>query len=415
VASANDSKKTDDKTTIPTTEVGAELASNSPGEAPKRWGWVSAKPSEYLIVFREGKVAERLCGQGGRFFKWPSDTYVLVPTTLKEVLFQANQVTRDGVDVRIRGMVVYRITDPNRIYKLINFANRPAAEAKLARMLSDMCRSTVKWLVANMNLEECNRKRKEEIAGALKREVAASTGDWGVELVTIDIQDVYVQDAALFLSMQANFKAEKDREASLAKLEAENSLEKRRLAAQRELEKDRKELAMEKDRREAEVKLAMLELTRRQEEEQFKLDRFRAEQSSLAKLDAVRQEQHRAEVAATGAVERVRLEMEAQQLAHNEEIRLLRERYLAENVAGRASLERLFLTESLPTLAEALATSLKNARLNVYQTGTGQPGSGNSGGLVPLAIHQLLDLIQQRLSNVPAEDPGSSSTKKTDE
>ena len=150
---------------------GMELTSNSPVDAPRRWGWVSAAPSEHLIVYRRGKLAEGLCGQGGRFFKWPADTYVVVPTTLKEVVFQANQITRDSVDVRVRGMVVYRIQDPMRIHRLINFTYRQQGEAKLARMIADMCRSTSKWLVANMHLEE-------SFAAAKRRSPPPSARRW---------------------------------------------------------------------------------------------------------------------------------------------------------------------------------------------------------------------------------------------
>src|SRR3954468_19292960 len=122
----------------PTTTLdNAVLTSNSASPEPmRRWGFVAARPSEFLIVYRKGKVAERLCGQGGRFWKWPSDTYVVVPTTLKEVVFHANQVTTDFVDLKVRGMILYRITEPMQIYRLINFTDRQGAESKLAQMIS---------------------------------------------------------------------------------------------------------------------------------------------------------------------------------------------------------------------------------------------------------------------------------------
>ena len=101
-----------------------ELTSNTPSAPPKGWGFVGAKPSEYLVVYRKGALDERRGGQGARIWKWPSDSIAIVPTTLKEVVFKANQITQDNVDVRVRGMVVYRISDPPRICKLINFEAR---------------------------------------------------------------------------------------------------------------------------------------------------------------------------------------------------------------------------------------------------------------------------------------------------
>jgi flotillin len=341
----------------------AELTSNSPDRRPQRsWGWVSARPSEFLVVYRGGALSQSLSRQGGRFFKWPSDSYVVVPTTLKEVVFHASQVTTDFVDVKVRGMVVYRVAEPLRIYRLINFADRPAAEAKLAQMISDLCRSLAKWLVANLRLEECVRRRKEEIAGALAREVGEiATDRWGVEIVTVDVQDVFIQDEALFSAMQAGFRAEKEREARLARLEAERGVETRRIANERALEQDRQELALERARQAEELERRRL-------------------------LDA----EERARIAAEGELQRARLTTEARRLQADEELRVYRERLAAEGAAAPASLERLFVSEALPRIAEALTTGLEGARLHVFQAGEG------AAGFLPLLVRQVMDLARRR-------------------
>jgi flotillin len=365
-----------------------ELTSNSPDAPMKRWGMVSAAPSEFLIVYRRGELDPSLCGQGGRFFKWPSDTCVAIPTTLKEICFQANQITADNVDVRLRGMVLYRIADPVRIHRLINFTRRQQAEAKLARVIADMCRSTAKWLVANMGLEECNRRRKEEIAAILKQEVEGVVSEsWGVEIVTIDVQDIYIQDDALFTSMQAAYKAEQSRRAALAELESRQDLERRRLESERALEENRQALALEKTQREADLKMARLQIDKRQDEAEFERNQKRAERA-----EALAQQQARQREAAEAARELARLKAEAAALCTDEEIRALRERLAAEDGAGRASLERLFLTESLPALAATVGKSLEHSRMVVYQ--------GEGGGPVPMALSAVLDVLQQRLSGV---------------
>ncbi len=347
----------------------AELTSNAPDVPQLKWGWVSARPSEFLIAYRGGKLRPSLCGQGGRFFKWPSDAYVLVPTTLKEVVFVANQVTSDFVDVKVRGMIVYRIADPHRAHTLISFSDRPRAEAKLAQMISDLSRSTVKSLVANLKLDECLRRRKEEIVAALAREVAAeAVARWGVEIAAIDVQDVFVQDEALFQSMQASFKAERGREATMTQLAVERTLSETRLTNERQLEKERQELALENARREADLELAKLALQRRCDEEKFALERARAE----------------------AARERALMELDAQRLLHDEELRVTRERIAVESGAGRASLERLFIREALPQVADAVARSMSNAQLNVYQTGA------DGAGLLPMALRQIFDMVNPR-------------------
>jgi len=382
-----------------------EIATNSPEGDPstmKRFGFIAAKPSEFLIVYRGGELRRAASGQGARCFKWPWDTVAIVPTTLKEVIFQANQITADNVDVRLRGVVMYRIRDPLRIYKLINFSYRQRGEAKLARMIADMCRSTAKWLVANMGVEDCVRRRKEEIAQALKREVSAvvsadGSEGWGVDLITIDIQDIYIQDGELFTSLQAKFKAEKHREAELAGLQTKLEVERRNLETERALDEERHRSELERSRLAAARQREELELRRQHEEEQFKVDTSRAEHLERLARYAVEQEQERERIKAEAAREREAVNAEAARVASEEALRALRERLAVENTAGPASLERAFLTEALPTVAESLAESLGNSRFTVYQS---TDGANGHGGATPFhfALTQLMDLLGSRLA-----------------
>lgn len=43
---------------------------------------------------RNGKLLRKTSGQGNRCFKRPNDTVILVPTSLKQLTFQASQLTR---------------------------------------------------------------------------------------------------------------------------------------------------------------------------------------------------------------------------------------------------------------------------------------------------------------------------------
>jgi flotillin len=106
-----------------------EVTSSSPDDhrIRKPWGYIAAYPHEYLIHFRRGRLSNRTSGQGARCYKLPADTVFIIPTSLKEIVFQANQLSADNVDVRIRGMAIYRIADPLRIYTMLNFSDRQRA------------------------------------------------------------------------------------------------------------------------------------------------------------------------------------------------------------------------------------------------------------------------------------------------
>src|SRR3954466_13320172 len=86
-------------------------------EKMKRWGWVAAKPSEFLICMRGGKVTAS--GQGATVFKWPWESVAIVPTTVQRLHFVADQVTAEKVGVQVTGIAVYRIADPLVAFRML--------------------------------------------------------------------------------------------------------------------------------------------------------------------------------------------------------------------------------------------------------------------------------------------------------
>src|SRR5436190_23355997 len=69
----------------------------------KRWGFVTAKPSEFLVHCRRGRVLES-SGQGATCFKWPWDSVAVVPTSFQKVAFVADQITIERVGVGSSGL-----------------------------------------------------------------------------------------------------------------------------------------------------------------------------------------------------------------------------------------------------------------------------------------------------------------------
>ncbi len=437
-----------------TLEKDIEVTSSSPDDPrlKKRWGYIAALPSEYLIHFHKGRLNEKASGQGASCFKWWNDTTFIIPTSLKEILFEANQLTNDNVDVRIRGMAVYRISDPMRIYKLINFSHRQSAEEKLARMIGDMCRSTSKWLIANMNVDECIRKRKEDIAEALKKEVsyvvADSQNGWGVEILTIDIQDVYIQDEEIFNAIQRLFKTEKIRESRLAQMEMERNLEMRKLEQERELAEHRKNTELNKTRleaeiqrekmetqkdlavkklgqeceladhqkdselgkvrNEAEIKDEQIKLSKQNEEKQFELDRYRVEQNEGIAKYKFEQEVEREKQKMELYLEKTQKEVEAKNLIHQEEAKALRTKIQAENTTSPISLEKHFIEKALPAIAEVMAKSMKDVKINMFQ----QDGEGK-GTPFNFILMELMQIFRERMD--PLRNKETSQEGETSE
>jgi len=211
----------------------------------KHWGFVTAKPSEFLVHCRRGRVLGS-SGQGATCFKWPWDSVAVVPTSFQKVRFVADQITLERVGVGISGLAVYRIAEPLLAYRVLNFSYPERAQEKLEQTLTEMLMGATRRLVANLTVDECLQKRKAALADELLRELApvlgadgrpADTTDrgWGVVLDTVEIQEVRVLSARVFGAMQAPFRAALERQSREARAEAEKRSALAEAAAAREV------------------------------------------------------------------------------------------------------------------------------------------------------------------------------------
>lgn len=380
-----------------------EMTSNSPDDyrQKKRFGYISALPSEHLIHFRKGNIQKKTSGQGASCFKRWRDTVFIIPTSLKEIIFISHQLTLDNVDVRIRGMAVYRISDPLRIYTMINFSNRNAAESKLAHMIGDMCRSTAKWLVSNMNLEHCLRKRKEEIADTLRKEVARVVADansgWGVEIITIYIQDVFIHDDDIFKTMQMLFKSEKHRESEIAQIETRAILERKRLDTEKSLAEEKKQNEMEKARNEAEIEEEKIRLKIQNDGKQFELDRFRVEENEKIAAYKLNQRLERENQESVSQFEKAKLEAMAKKALAEQELEALRLRISVENGTNPRALQTKFI-ENLPQVMQNLSSNLKNVNMTIF------PSEKEGNSPATFFINQAFQLLSSLTTKLEGKE-----------
>lgn len=407
--------------------------SGKPVEDPeklKSWGYIGAKPSEYLVCTRRGEIDRKRSGQGMRIFKWPWLGVSIVPTTLQRIEFTADQVTRERVGVSVSGIAVYRIAEPLLAFRVLNFTYGEAASEKLAATLREMFVGSARRLIANLTLEECLTRRKETIAGFLMEEIAPVVGGegslddttdrgWGVVIDTIEIQQVHIQSQQVFAHLQAPYRAEIAARAELAELQRERQVAEQRAEAERlqqetaatatrrraELERERQlhqiQIAEEQRRAGAAAEVAALEA------ERGRLEALHAqsllELAQQRAVDANRQasEHERARAQADLALELRRREVEQKdvesQLDAGHQMRLAEiERALAQSRAMQS-----LVTHGLPKIAEALAHTF--GAVTYTQIGAGDPAGGPLNA-VPAALAQLLAIARSFGVQLPSAD-----------
>lgn len=287
----------------------------------KSWGFITAKPSEYLIHMRHGRIRRQTTGQGASCFKWPWDSVAIIPTTINRLQFQADQVTLEKVGVQVTGLAVYRIVEPELTFRMLNFSFAERASEKLADILREMAVGATRRHVANLSIEDVITRRKNAIANELMNELApvmrghgcaedsTATG-WGVVLDTIEIQDVRVLSTAVFRDMQAEFRAQLALRAREAELSNAKEIAAREASSTREIEEAKiaAETATRQRRAQAESQTAQIELTEESKREALKA---RARSEQLARI----QEQQVAEM-------RMEAELERQRATQEESARL---------------------------------------------------------------------------------------------
>lgn len=345
-----------------------------PAEDPdklKRWGIITAKPSEYLVHVRRGRVLERSSGQGASCFKWPWDAVAVVPTSIQRLAFSADQVTTEKVGVEVKGLAVYRITDPLLAYRLLNFSFPERAQEKLEETLTGMFIGATRRLVANLSVEDCLTKRKSALAEELLREVAPVVGGrgrpddptqqgWGVVIDTIEVQEVRILSERVFRDLQAPYRSAIEEKAKLAEERARRTLAEQAIEAERVLDHRRHEAAQ------AELEADAAHEMKRAELEAKKAEAWIAASATEAKRREVEAAAERERAQAAAELRRIAAEAEREA----GELTLELERKQAELVRVRLEAEaRLKAMERLPDLAAAMGQRIESVR--IQQLGDG--------------------------------------------
>jgi len=396
----------------------------------KRWGFLSAKPSEFLIRMRGGQVLT--AAQGASCFKLPWDSVAIVPTTIQRLHFTADQVTSEKVGVQVTGLAVYRIAEPLIAFRMLNFSFPERASEKLERMLAEMFVGAARRLVANLSVEQCLTRRKEGLAVELMKEIApvvsgsGRTEDrtqkgWGVVIDTIEIQDVRVLSQQVFANLQARYRQEQERVAREAELHKERALQQGKAEAervialarvaseteireqQRHAEEHAKVAQIATDRRVSEARTAQeraLEEAKVESARKLALERLEAELEVKRKRQEAEEHAQLDALAAEARKEEARLSheraMAAARLAAEVEKRRLEAE--AESARYEAKLQAVQQESLLVQAQAALAESRRNLTEVELAISELEQRRQESGNLLELSLKRALREIENTIS-----------------
>jgi len=340
---------------------------------------VNAGPDQFLLVGRKGTLENR--GSAVHAVLRPGSIFVLVPSSKQEAAFEFTQETRDGIPLRFKGIVIFRITDPVAAARQFDFRSA-AGLGKISALLTHICLGELRHAVSHMTMVECIEQRKttlSEVAhAALQATIHDDAGDsaeWGITVEVAQLAQVFIVDTQLRQQLEAEvrneIKLKSDQsdirvreETRLAEMASGDRVEEQKLAADRE-----------SMRRQEELELAQLARQRRMDAENVATERqaLVVEQERLhAQLEA---DEDR--VNAEAPVRLLRIATERAILADELELRRLQSLIKGLDVElemllprARQDLRREILPlEQAPEVVKAASQVLRGTNLSIYGEG----------------------------------------------
>ncbi len=210
--------------------------------------FVRALPNQYLLVARNGILENR--GSAVQVFLRPGTVWLLVPSTKQQATFEFTQESSDGIPLRFKGMVVYRITDPVAAATVFDFTG-DAGPTRIGTLLTNICLGELRHAVSHMTMSECIEERKTTLSTVIRDALEDSihSGDqsqaWGLAIEVAQVAQVFITDGELREQLEAEVRNDirlrsgqsdtrTDEELRLAELSSRDRLDEQKLASERE-------------------------------------------------------------------------------------------------------------------------------------------------------------------------------------
>ena len=178
--------------------------------------YVEAKPNEWLVVMNNGKLVT--AGIGIAMNRGPFDTVAVFPSRLVKVDIQAQQITTEYQGLEVSAMIEWTVDKdgdgPMKAYKNLGSDLSGPVPYTANSMLSDMASSILRNHIANQTVKSVIENRqvlRQAVIDTMKTVVKG----WGVHLETVEVTDVRILSSKLFTNMQAQFREQNRKTATL--------------------------------------------------------------------------------------------------------------------------------------------------------------------------------------------------------
>ena len=187
-----------------------------------RWKTVIVPPNAFVVHTRRGRDKPLHMGLGISFrFNPAKDSYLVVPGTMQTILLNAYCICRELQGVVVQAYVQWIVEDIETAYRRLDFGHRSDPMRLVNLQLKEQAEAAVKDKVATMSVLEVLSDKQPIIEELTSRLRAVAEESLGLRIVTVQIKEAVVSSTRVWENLQKPYRAEKNQEARLAELAAD--------------------------------------------------------------------------------------------------------------------------------------------------------------------------------------------------
>ena len=244
------------------------------------------KPGEYLVVARKGRLVN--CGEAANVTLFPGTVWVKVPGIQLEATFEMTQETKDGIPLRFKGIVVYRVVKPEVAATLFDFSGEgfsgERGAAAMSTLIKHSCLGELRDLVSRMTMTECIEERKTTLTGvireSLEKLVQGADGGWGISIEVVQVAQVFIVDEDLRSQLEAETRNEIRVKSERAELQAEETVKLAHIVSARRIQEESLQTERQRAALEEERLALAASIERRKARKSLETERTKAEVES---------------------------------------------------------------------------------------------------------------------------------------
>lgn len=178
--------------------------------------------NSYLVASKNGKLKN--FGIGARPVLIPGSPRMRVPAGQMRCDFEMVQETKDGIPLKFKGDVLFRIHTPEKTAAIFDFTSMLGSNSLLENIRITAL-AELRHSVSHMSMEKCIGERKTTLSQAVHQAVHTLVENpdspWGVEILQSQVAQVFIIDEDLRKQLDAETRSSIETDSQNARLKSE--------------------------------------------------------------------------------------------------------------------------------------------------------------------------------------------------